>query len=332
MIEAEIIIGRAVGRMEHDHQRRAVAHDLGRDEIERVVELLVRAVLARGMEGPFIADRRRITPRGDVTVLVMLDRAAVEGLGDRAGGVRASAASRARVGSGRRRRECWRGKAGGGAACACTRLNPVASRSSRGYHGGRQTAVIDRRPAIGRSAARAIRTRPRLPSPWPCRVDGLGLLHHRLDEDFLDVGEADEAEDLLQVLALRVVTFRAGARAVGAAAGVDGDERLARDEARVAGVGRKAEGQAGLHEHVDVVLELVGNAEIPHRQGDHIFIRRLEMFRERDDRFPRGVLFRREFWPCMIAYLPLIAAPWNSGIRVVQRSSVSIWSPGFFSW
>ena len=97
MVVADVIIGRAVGRMEHDHHRRAVANHLGRHEVERVVILLVRAVLACRMKRPLIADRRGIAPGGQQPVLVVLDRPAVQRLRDRAGRVERRRPARRRL-------------------------------------------------------------------------------------------------------------------------------------------------------------------------------------------------------------------------------------------
>jgi hypothetical protein len=76
--------------------------------------------------------------------------------------------------------------------------------------------------------------------PW-----NVGAGEGGLDKDFLDVGEADEAEGLLEVGALRVVGFQSRARTVGAAAGVNGDDRLAGDESLVADTGEKLKVRPG---------------------------------------------------------------------------------------
>lgn len=72
---------------------------------------------------------------------------------------------------------------------------------------------------------------------------GGGIRLRRLDEDLPYVGEADETEDMLQILALLIRAFRAGTGAIRAAARIDCYKRLARDEPFVTFLWREAERQ-----------------------------------------------------------------------------------------
>jgi hypothetical protein len=59
---------------------------------------------------------------------------------------------------------------------------------------------------------------------------GGGIRLRWLDENLPNIGEADEAEDVFQIVALLIPGFRAGNGTIRAAARIDGCERFARDE------------------------------------------------------------------------------------------------------
>jgi hypothetical protein len=61
-------------------------------------------------------------------------------------------------------------------------------------------------------------------------IFGGGIRLRGLDEDLPYVGEADEAEDVSQILALLVPAFRAGTGTICSAARIDCYKRFARDE------------------------------------------------------------------------------------------------------
>jgi hypothetical protein len=122
---------------------------------------------------------------------------------------------------------------------------------------------------------------------------GGGIRLRRLDEDLTDVGEADETEDVFQILALLIPDFRAGTGAIRAAARIDGYQRFAGDEPFVALLWREAERQPSMDQQIDVVLQLIRNAEIPHRQRDQIFVGRFEVVSDTYNGPPDVELFRR---------------------------------------
>jgi hypothetical protein len=93
---------------------------------------------------------------------------------------------------------------------------------------------------------------------------GDGARLSRLDENLPDVGEADEPEDLFQISALLIATFCARTRAICAAARTDHYEGLARDEPLVTFPRREAVRQPPVHEQINIVLQFIRDAEIPH--------------------------------------------------------------------
>ena len=70
-----------------------------------------------------------------------------------------------------------------------------------------------------------------------------------------------------------------------------------RNQSSVTFLRSEAKCQSPVHEQIDVVLELVGNAEIPHRQRHEILVRRLEVIGDAHNRLPEVELFGRGWLP-----------------------------------
>ena len=99
-------------------------------------------------------------------------------------------------------------------------------------------------------------------------ADRFGRAGRRADRHEADVADADETQRLAQIGRCHVDAAAVHAGDEIAAACEDYDRRPVLDEGQVALRRIETERQPGLRDHIDPLLQLVGNAEIPHWRRD----------------------------------------------------------------
>ena len=116
--------------------------------------------------------------------------------------------------------------------------------------------------------------------------------HGGLPADLDDVGEAGEAQPVVEERGVEVIAVRQGCAGLVDATGVDHGGLLAADQAAVAGVGGEAEQPAGLADDVDPLLKDIRHAGVPHGHREEVGVRCCEAVEHGTGGVPLALLLR----------------------------------------